>query len=90
MKIELDLFNYVKKVDLKYSTDVDKSKFAKSTDLTNLKWEIDKLDIDKLEITLADLTKLKDVVKNEFFLKTVFDKLIKNQLMLFRLLILAI
>ena len=43
--------------------DVDKLKNAPS-DLSNLKSKIDKLDIGKLEITLVNLSKLSDVVKN--------------------------
>ena len=36
MKVELDLPNYATKADLKNTTGVDKSKFAKKIDLTNL------------------------------------------------------
>ena len=43
--------------------DVDKLKNAPSG-LSNLKSKIDKLDIGKLEITLVNLSKLSDVVKN--------------------------
>ena len=48
MKIELDLPNYATKADLKIATGVDTSKFAKKVDLTNLNFNVDKLDIDKL------------------------------------------
>ena len=50
VKVELDLSNYARKSDLKKATRVDTSSFAKKTDLTGLKSEIDKLDIGKQEM----------------------------------------
>ena len=41
--------NYATKFDLKNATRVDTSKFARKTDLANLKFDIDKLDIYKLK-----------------------------------------
>ena len=49
MKVELDLFNYETKVDLKNAAGVDTSKFGKQADLASLKSEVDKLDIDNLK-----------------------------------------
>ena len=49
VKVELDLSNYATKTDLKNATVVDTSCFTKKTDLTNLKSDVDKLDIDELE-----------------------------------------
>ena len=49
VKVELDLFNYATKTDLKNATGVDTSKFAEKVDLANLKSDVDKLDIDKLK-----------------------------------------
>ena len=49
MKVELDLFNYETKVDLKNAAGVDTSKFGKQADLASLESEVDKLDIDKLK-----------------------------------------
>ena len=46
VKVELDLFNYATKVDLKNATDIDTSKFPKKVDLANLKSNLDELDID--------------------------------------------
>ena len=51
------LCNYATKIDLKNATSVDASKFAKKVNLASLK-----LEIDKLETTPADLSKLSDVV----------------------------
>ena len=47
MKVELYLSNYATKADLKNSTGAETSKFAKMVDLANLKYNKDKLDIDK-------------------------------------------
>ena len=47
MKVELDLSNYATKADMKNATGADTSKFAKKVDFTNLKSDVDKLDIDK-------------------------------------------
>ena len=45
VKIELNLSNFATKADLKDATDW----FRKKIDLTNLKSDLDKLDIDKLK-----------------------------------------
>ena len=89
MKIELDLSNYATKPGLKNVTGVDTLKFAKKIDLVNLKLEINKLDIGKLETTTIDLSKLTDVVKNEIVKKTEYNELGKK-VMLLRLLILVL
>ena len=44
--------------------------------LANLKTEGDKLDIDKLVPIPVDLSKLSDVVKNDFVKKDVYNKLV--------------
>ena len=44
--IEVDLSNYETKADLKNATGIDTSKLAAKSDLTSLKSEVDKLDID--------------------------------------------
>ena len=49
IKVELDLSNYATKTDLKNAAGVDTSKFAKRVDLANLKFSVDKLDIDQLK-----------------------------------------
>ena len=53
-------------------------KFAKKTDLASLKSDIDKLDIDELETTPADLSKLSDGVKNEVVKKVEYNELVKD------------
>ena len=77
--------NYAKKTD---TAGFDTSTFAKKVDLVSLKSNPDKLDIDKLENTPADLGKLINVVENDAFKKTVYNELVKN-LMLFRLMMLV-
>ena len=46
INVTADLSNYSTKTDLKNVTHVDTSSFALKTNLTTLKTEIDKLDID--------------------------------------------
>ena len=59
INVEVDLSNYAKKADIKNITHVDTSNFALKINLTNLKTEIDKLDIDKLKILPNNLGNLK-------------------------------
>ena len=44
--------------------------------MTNLKTEVDKLNVDKLATVPVDLSKLSNVVKNDFVKKTDYDKLV--------------
>ena len=50
----MDLSNYATKVDLKNATGVNASKFAEKIDLTILKSNVEKLDIDKLKNVSTD------------------------------------
>ena len=70
VKVELDLTNYATKTDLKNITHVDVSTYASKTNLAALKTEVDKIDVDKLKTTPADLAKLSNVVKNDVVKKT--------------------
>ena len=72
---KVDLSNYAAKADIKNVTHADTSNFALKTDLTSLKTEVDKLDIDKLLPVPVDLSKLSDAVKNDVVKKAVDDKL---------------
>ena len=78
INVKVDLPNYATKTDLKNVTHVETSSFALKTNLANLKTEADKLDIDKLAPVSDDLSKLSDVVKNDVFKKTVYDKLVEK------------
>ena len=51
------------KVNIRKILHIDTSSFVLKTNLTNLKTEVDKWDIDKLAPVLVDLSKLSDVVK---------------------------
>ena len=53
IKVKLDISNYATKFDLKGTTEINTSKFAKKVDLTSLKLDIDKLGIGKLQTTLV-------------------------------------
>ena len=65
INVKVDLCNYATKDDIKNITHVDTSSFALTTNLSNLKTKVDKLDIDKLVPVPADLSKLSSVVNNE-------------------------
>ena len=67
INVTVDLSNYATKDDIKNITHVDTS---------NLKGEIDKLDVDKLRPIPTDLSKLSDVVKNYVDKKTDYNKLV--------------
>ena len=73
VKAELDLTNYATNSDLKIITHTDVSSFGSKTNLSTLKTEADKIDIDKLKTVPDDLAKLSNVVKNEVVKKTDFS-----------------
>ena len=73
--VKVDLPNYAIKTDLKNVMHGDTSTFALKTNLTSLKTEVDKLDIDKLTPAPVDLSKLSNVVKNDVAKKAAYDKL---------------
>ena len=62
INVKVDLSNYATKADIKNITHVDTSSFALRTNLSNLKTEVDKLDIDKLKSLPNDLSNLKTKV----------------------------
>ena len=72
-KVELDLTNSATKTDLNNITHVDTSSFASKTNLTALKTEVDKIDIDKLKTAPVDLAKLTNAVRNDLVKKTVYN-----------------
>ena len=78
VKVVLDLSYYATKKDLKNATGIDISFFAKKVDITNFKFDVDKLDIDKLLPVHVDLSKLNDVVRNDVFKKDLYNAKIKN------------
>ena len=76
VNVKVDLSNYATKTDIKNILHVDTSSFALKRNLSNLKTEVDKLDIDKLVPVPVDLSKLSDIVKNDVVKKDVYDKLV--------------
>ena len=79
IEFELDLFSYAKKSDLKNAAQhvLIHHNLPKKDNLANLKSEVDKLDIGKLETTGIGLSKLSDLVKKEVVKKTKYDELVK-------------
>ena len=73
IKVELDLANYATKTDLKNITHVDVSSYASKTNLAALKTEVDKIDVDKLKTTPADLAKLTNAIENDVVKKTDYN-----------------
>ena len=62
VKVELDLSNHTTKAYLKNATGVGTSTFPIKFDLANLKFDVDKLDIDKLKNIPTNLSNLKSKV----------------------------
>ena len=62
INVKVDLSNYATNADFKNATGLDTSKLAGKSDLTFLKAEVDKIDIDKLKTVPNDLSNLKSKV----------------------------
>ena len=60
INVKVDLFKYGTKDDIKKITHVDTSNFALKTSLSNLKTEVDKMDIDELKPLPNNLSILKN------------------------------
>ena len=63
IKVKIDLSNYATKEDINNITHEDTSSFALKTNLSSLKAEVDKLDIDKLLPFPTDLSKLSNIIQ---------------------------
>ena len=68
--------NYATKTDIKNISHIYTSNFPLKLNLTDLKTEVDKLDIDELAPVPVDLSKLSDAVKNDVVKKAVYNKLV--------------
>ena len=62
INVKVDLSNYATKTDIKNISHVNTSSFAWKSNLTSLRTEVDKLDIDKLKDLPNDLSNLKNKV----------------------------
>ena len=62
IEFEIDTSNYTTKSDLKSATGDDTLDFAKKTDLANLKFDVDKLDMNKLKNIPTGLSNLESKV----------------------------
>ena len=72
IKVELDLTNYATKTNSRNITHTNVSSFASKTNLSALKTEVDKIDVDKLKTVPDNLAKLSNV-KNEVVKKADFS-----------------
>ena len=75
INVKVDLSNYATKADIKNISHIDTSSFVLKTNLTNLKTEVDNLDIDKLAPVPVNLSKLIDAVNHDVVKKDVYDRL---------------
>ena len=78
INVKVDLSNHTTKTDLKNISHIDASSFALKLNLTNLKTEVHKLDIDKLTPVPNDLAQLSNIIKNDVVKKTEYDKLVSK------------
>ena len=78
INVKVDLSNYATKTDLKIVSHVAVSSFALKSNLASLKTEVDKLDIDKSTPVPNDSAKLSNVVKNDVFKETEYNKLVSK------------
>ena len=60
--VKVDLFDYATKTDIKNIIHIDTSGFTLKKNLSSLKTEVDKLDINKLKSLLNNLSNLKTKV----------------------------
>ena len=74
--VKVVLSNYATKTDVKDATGIDTSNFALKSNLTNLKTEVDKIDVAKLKTVPAGLSKLRNVAKKKVIENTGYDKLV--------------
>ena len=76
IKVEIDLSNYATKKDINDITHLDSSNFALKTNLSSIKTEVDKLDIEKSATVPVDLSKLSNAVKMKLLIKAVYHKVV--------------
>ena len=72
INVKTGLSNYATKTDLKNAIVIDSSKLALKSNLLSLKAKVGKTDFDKLKLVPADLSKVRNLVDNDFVWKTVW------------------
>ena len=77
IKVELDLLNNAKS-DWKRATGINRCKSARKADLACLKSDADWLEINKLDATPVNLSKLSDAVKNKIVKRDAFSELVNK------------
>ena len=77
INVKVDLSNYATKTDIKNILHVDTSSFALKLNLTGLKTELGKLDIDKLVPVPVGL-KLVSAIFYQIFIIYFYSKTVKN------------
>ena len=73
-KVELDLSNDVTKSEVRKARGIDTSEFAKKVHLARIKSKVNNLDIDKSGTVPTNLTKLSNLVDNDFAEKADYNK----------------
>ena len=69
IKVDLDLFNYLAKANLKEAGSVNISNLTAKSALAILKAEVDKIDQNKLKTIPFDLSKLSSILDNDVIKK---------------------
>ena len=72
INVKIGLSNYATKTDLKNAIVNDPSKLALKSNLLSLKAKVGKTDVSKLKLVPADLSKLRNLVDNDFVWKIVW------------------
>ena len=75
-KVELDLWNYATKANLKKANGVDTSDHAKKYDIVSWNLDVDELDVGKLKSVPVNLDKLRNIESNNFVKINVYSKLV--------------
>ena len=78
IKVDLDLFNYVAKANLKEAGSVNISNLTAKSDLAILKAEVDKIDQNKLKTIPFDLSKLSTIADNDVVKKLCMINWLQN------------
>ena len=76
VKVELDLSNYVTKVNVKEAIDIDTSMRVLKKDLASLTTKVNDLDVNKLKTFFVNLSKISSLVDNDVVKKNAYDELV--------------